>query len=46
MIEILHFEKGAKITKLNTTVTNLNVMGNLTCHCRREKNAEKNHLTG
>jgi hypothetical protein len=42
MIEILHFKKGAKIIKLNTTVTSLNVWGNLMCHCWRAKNMEKN----
>jgi hypothetical protein len=46
MIEILHFKKGAKIIKLNTTVTNLNVRENSMCHCGRQKNTEKNHLTG
>jgi hypothetical protein len=46
MIEALHFKNGAKIIKLNTTVTNLNVQGNLMCHCRRGKNMEKNHLPG
>jgi hypothetical protein len=46
MIEILHFKKGAKIIKLNTAVTNLNVWENLMCHCGRVKNMEKNHLTG
>jgi hypothetical protein len=46
MIEILHFEKGAKIIKLNAAVTNLNVQRNLMCHCGRDKNTEKNHLTG
>jgi hypothetical protein len=44
MIEILHFKTGAKIIKLNATVTNLNVQGNLMCHCGRDKNMEKNHL--
>jgi hypothetical protein len=44
MIEILHFKKGAKIIKLNTAVKNLNVWGNIMCHCRRDKNTEKNHL--
>jgi hypothetical protein len=43
---MLHFKKGAKIIKLNTAVTNLNVQGNLMCHCGRDKNTEKNHLTG
>jgi hypothetical protein len=46
MIEILHFKKGAKIIKLNATVTNLNAHGNLMCHCGRDKNTEKNNLTG
>jgi hypothetical protein len=46
MIEILHFEKGAKITKLNVAVTNLNVRENLICHCGRDKNMKKNHLNG
>jgi hypothetical protein len=46
MIEILHFKRGAQIIKLITTVASLNVMGNLMCHCRRDKNMEKNHLTG
>jgi hypothetical protein len=45
MIEILNFKKGAKIVQLNATVTNLNVQGNLICHCRRDKNMENNHLT-
>jgi hypothetical protein len=45
MIEVLHFKKRAKVIKLNTTVTNLNVQGNLMCHCGRDKNREKNHLT-
>jgi hypothetical protein len=35
MIEILHFKKGAKTIKLNAAVTNVNVWGNLMCHCRR-----------
>jgi hypothetical protein len=43
MTEILHFKKGAKIMKLNTAVTNLNVRGNLMYHCGGVKNAEKNH---
>jgi hypothetical protein len=38
MIEILHFKKGAKIIKVNAAVTNLNVLGNSMCHCRRDKN--------
>jgi hypothetical protein len=46
MTEILHFKKGAKIIKLNATMTNLNVWGNLMCHCGRDKNTEKNHLAG
>jgi hypothetical protein len=46
MIQILHFKKGAKIIKLNAAVTNLNVWGNLICPCGRDKNMEKNHLTG
>jgi hypothetical protein len=46
MIEILHFKKGDKIVKLNAAVTNLNVQGNLLCHCGRDKNMKKNHLTG
>jgi hypothetical protein len=46
MIETLHFKKGAKIIKLNAAVTNLNVRGNFMCHCGRDKNTEKNHLTG
>jgi hypothetical protein len=46
MIEILHFKKGAKTIKLNAAVTNLNVWGNLMCHCGRDKNTEKNQLTG
>jgi hypothetical protein len=46
MIEILHFKKGAPNIKLNAAVTNLNVQGNLTCHCGIDKNMEKNHLTG
>jgi hypothetical protein len=41
MIEIFHFKKGAQIIKLNTTLTNLNVQGNLMCHCRRDKNRGK-----
>jgi hypothetical protein len=45
MIEILHFKKGAKIIKLNTAVTNLNVRGNLMGLCGRDKNTEKKHLT-
>jgi hypothetical protein len=35
MIEILHFKRGAKIIKLNATVTNLSVWRNLMCHCGR-----------
>jgi hypothetical protein len=46
MIEILHFKKGAEIIKLNPAVTNLNMQGNLICHCGRDKNTEKNHLNG
>jgi hypothetical protein len=46
MIEILHFKMGAKIMKLNISVTNLNIRGNLMCHCGRDENTEKNHLTG
>jgi hypothetical protein len=46
MIEILNFKKGAKIIKLNATVTNFYVWGNLMCYCGRDKNMEKNHLTG
>jgi hypothetical protein len=46
MIEILHFKVGAKNIKLNAAVTNLNVGGNLMFHCGRDKNTEKNHLTG
>jgi hypothetical protein len=46
MIEILHFNTVAKIIKLNAAVTNLNVWGNLMCHCKRDKNIEKNHLIG
>jgi hypothetical protein len=42
MIEILHFNSGAKIIKSNAAVTNLNVRGNLMCHCERDKN----HFTG
>jgi hypothetical protein len=45
MTEILHFKKGAKIIKLNASVTNLNVRGNLMCHYGGE-NTEMNHLTG
>jgi hypothetical protein len=46
MTEILHFKNGAKIIKLNATVTNLNVGGgNLMCHHGREKDTEKNHLS-
>jgi hypothetical protein len=45
MIEILHLKKVAKIIKLNAAVTNLNIQGNLMCHCGRE-NTEKHHLTG
>jgi hypothetical protein len=43
MIEILYFKKGAKILKLNTAVTTLNIQGNLMCHCGRDKNTENNH---
>jgi hypothetical protein len=39
------FKKGAKIIKLNATVTNLNVWWILMCHSGRDKNIEKNHLT-
>jgi hypothetical protein len=46
MTEILHFNMGAKIIKLNAAVTNLNAQGNLMCHCGRDENTEKNHLTG
>jgi hypothetical protein len=46
MIEILHFKKGEKIIKSNATVTNLYVRGNLMCHCARDENTEKTHLTG
>jgi hypothetical protein len=46
VIEILHSKKGAKIIKLNTAVKNLNAQGNLVCHCGKEENTEKNHLTG
>jgi hypothetical protein len=46
MIDILHFKKGAKIVKLNAAVTNVIVWGNLMRHSRRDKNTEKNHLTG
>jgi hypothetical protein len=41
MIEILHFKKGEKITKLNVAVTNLNVQGNLMCHCGRDKTRKR-----
>jgi hypothetical protein len=44
MIEILHFKVGEKIIKLNATVTNLNVWGNLLCHCGRDKNTKKKTL--
>jgi hypothetical protein len=44
MIEIFHFKVGATIIKLNATVTNLNVQGNLMCHCRRENNMGKIHI--
>jgi hypothetical protein len=46
MIEIWHFKKGAKTLKLNAAVTHLNVRRNLICHCGKDKNMEKNHLTG
>jgi hypothetical protein len=42
----MHFKKGAKTIKLNAAGTNLNVPGNSMCHYRRDKNMEKNHLTG
>jgi hypothetical protein len=45
MIEIMHFKKGAKVIKLNAAVTNLNVQ-NIMCHWGKDKNTEKNHLTG
>jgi hypothetical protein len=41
MIKILGFKKGEKTIKLNTAVTNLNVRGNLMCHCGKDKNMEK-----
>jgi hypothetical protein len=41
MIEILHFIKEAKMIKSNAAVTNLNVQGNLMCHCGRDKNTER-----
>jgi hypothetical protein len=40
MIELLYFKKGAEIIKLNAALTNLNAMGNLMCHCGRDKNTE------
>jgi hypothetical protein len=46
MIEILHFKKGYKIIKLNAAVTYLMSHRNLMCHHGREKNMEKNQLTG
>jgi hypothetical protein len=46
VIEILHFKNAAKIIKLKAAMPNLNVQGNLMCHCRRDKNTEKNHLPG
>jgi hypothetical protein len=45
MIEIFHFKVKARIIKLNAAVMNVNVQGNLMCHCRRENNMEKIHLT-
>jgi hypothetical protein len=41
MIEVFHFKNGAKIIKLNSAVTNLNVWGNLMCHCGRDKNTKE-----
>jgi hypothetical protein len=32
MVEILNFEKGATIIKLDAAVTNLNIRGNLISH--------------
>jgi hypothetical protein len=46
VIEILYFKKGAKTVKSKAAVKNLNVRRNLMCHCGRDKNTEKNHLTG
>jgi hypothetical protein len=45
MVDILNFEKGAIIIKLNVSVTNLNVQGILMSHCWRDKN-KIDHLTG
>jgi hypothetical protein len=36
----LNFKNGAKITKLNAAVTNLNIRGILMSHCGRGKNTE------
>jgi hypothetical protein len=46
MVQILNFNMGATIIKLNATVTNLNVQGVLTPHCGRDRNMEYKSLTG
>jgi hypothetical protein len=45
MVEILDFQKGAVVIKLNAAVTNLNVSAILMYHCRRDKNIEYTHFT-
>jgi hypothetical protein len=44
MFEILNFKKGVTITKLNTSVTNLNVWRILMPHCGRNENMENTPL--
>jgi hypothetical protein len=44
MGEILDFNKGATIIKLNTAVTNLKVWEILMTHCGRDKNTENTPL--
>jgi hypothetical protein len=44
MIEILNFNEGATIIKLNAAVTNLNVRGILMSHCGSDKNTENMQL--
>jgi hypothetical protein len=46
MVEISNFKKGATVIKLNTSVTNLNVLGILMPHCGRDKTTEYIHVIG
>jgi hypothetical protein len=45
MVEILNFKNGAKVIKLNATVTKVIVRGILISHCVRDKDTEYVYLT-